>query len=173
MDTHLKKAIERDNRTPQAISPISKFDGEIFFEIVEVFKKLGQNKIVEELKKYKKVKDSAFYETMLDINTNFNLYFETPTSLEEEDKPKMLPRVFLSLKNNEFSIDIFRLRSIQKFQQYNTIKLCIDYCILINPAERVDLDSNIVIFFDSKKERDKEIENCKILLHDYNISFIN
>jgi len=174
MNSYLKKAIERDTRTPQAISPISKMDGEIFFEITELLKKLGQVKIVEQFKKYKKIKDSSFYELMLDINTNSNLYIEENISKIEEkyqEKPKTIPRVFVSIKDNEFTIDVFRLRSIQKYKQYNSNKFIIEYFILINNSERIDLDSNILIGFDTEKERDEEIKILKEKLSTYNITF--
>ena len=148
MNEYLRKAVERDERLPQSISPISKMDAEIFFEIRELFNKLGEGKIVKILDTYKKKKDNQIYEDLLDFNTNFEIYKEEKSSIQKEGKTA---KTYIEL-SSQLTIDIYQIKALQREKIYENKKFI--YTMLINPSEIEGYQTNILLRFESEKIRD-------------------
>jgi len=100
MNQYLKsasKAYEKLKNKDYLINPISEIDGEIITEIVEIFKKLGVNNVVEILRNYKYQKDEEIRDQLLQVNIDFN------SEKSEELKPskdKVLKKQIIVLKEH-------------------------------------------------------------------------
>jgi hypothetical protein len=170
MNKNLQKAVERDKRIPQQISPISSFDAAVFNELIEIVKKLEEQELVEILNSYKKKKDEEIFELLLEWNTNFRPKLKIKEEEGNTENRGGFKRNFISINKDEIIIDIYRIGLIIKDQYYNRELTKIIYQIIVNPGETEDLYTNIIIDFENKKNRDKEIDRLKDKLKDFKIT---
>jgi hypothetical protein len=168
MNDYLRKAVEKDERLPQAISPLSKMDAEIFGEIRELFAKLGKKKIVAILDLYKKKKDSVVLELLYDFNTNFNIYEEEKNStIVDRDKKKY--KIFIEL-SKQLTIEINQIKALQRYKIYKNKKFV--YILFINPSEIEGYQTNIELEFESEKIRDDMYQKIKKILKKNGVEII-
>ena len=95
MNNHLKSAFLKDKRRKKnLISPISKTDSEIIWELIIVLGKLEIHDIKSILEHWKFLKDEQIYELLLEWN------IEHPEGFNEDDSENKAKRKFIEFDNS-------------------------------------------------------------------------
>jgi hypothetical protein len=163
------------------ISPISEGDAKIIREIIELFKKLKQDAVVQILKNWKFHKDLEVEEALLGVNTNLvresveskeNLsdeeFQERIKFIEEQIRNKLeeeiQKRPFINFRGKDFNVwNVWSVDmgsdiqdSVEKFY------ICINK--IDETVQKVPVLANTYFWFYDEEVRDKELKTLKNLL---------
>lgn len=163
------------------ISPISEGDAKIIKEIIELFKKLKQDAVVQILKNWKFHKDLEVEEALLGVNTNLvresveskeNLsdeeFQERIKFIEEQIRNKLeeeiQKRPFINFRGKDFNVwNVWSVDmgsdiqdSVEKFY------ICINK--IDETVQKVPVLANTYFWFYDEEVRDKELKALKNLL---------
>ena len=167
MNKYLQAAVDRypidlkDNK----IHPISDVDGQIIFEIIEIFKKIRFRNVVEILESYKFKSDDDIALSLLDVNTNIG-----------KEKGENDNNLFIRYLNTcGRRLDLFLLIS------YDSIDLDIKdqgvkYCIRLNPTpegvKSIPFYSNEILMYDTLEDRDRVLKSLDSYMELYRGIFL-
>jgi len=167
--------------TESLISPISEGDAKIIKEIIELFKKLKQDAVVQILKNWKFHKDLEVEEALLGVNTDLvresveskeNLsdeeFQERIKFIEEQIRNKLeeeiQKRPFINFRGKDFNVwNVWSVDmgsdiqdSVEKFY------ICINK--VDETVQKVPVLANTYFWFYDEEVRDKELKTLKNLL---------
>lgn len=167
--------------TESLISPISEGDAKIIREIIELFKKLKQDAVVQILKNWKFHKDLEVEEALLGVNTDLvresveskeNLsdeeFQERIKFIEEQIRNKLeeeiQKRPFINFRGKDFNVwNVWSVDmgsdiqdSVEKFY------ICINK--IDETVQKVPVLANTYFWFYDEEVRDKELKALKNLL---------
>lgn len=167
--------------TESLISPISEGDAKIIKEIIELFKKLKQDAVVQILKNWKFHKDLEVEEALLGVNTDLvresveskeNLsdeeFQERIKFIEEQIRNKLeeeiQKRPFINFRGKDFNVwNVWSVDmgsdiqdSVEKFY------ICINK--IDETVQKVPVLANTYFWFYDEEVRDKELKALKNLL---------
>ena len=163
------------------ISPISEGDAKIIREIIELFKKLKQDAVVQILKNWKFHKDLEVEEALLGVNTDLvrnsveskeNLsdeeFQERIKYIEEQIRNKLeeeiQKRPFINFRGKDFNVwSVFSV-DIGSDIQDHTEKFYICINKIDETVQKVPVLANTYFWFYDEEVRDKELKTLKNLL---------
>ena len=184
LNKYFESAVKRyRDKIPEEnlISPISEGDAKVIREIIEIFKKLNQDAVVQILKNWKYHKDSEVEEALLGVNTDIvRKISESKEPLSEEEFQERLKfiedkirkkieeeirkRPFISFRGKDFNT--WNIFSVDK--GYDIQEGSERFYILINKVDesvgKVPIYANTYFWFDYESVRDAEIEKLRSLL---------
>lgn len=156
MNDYLKAAVSRDKRKKQyLISPISKNDAEIIWEIIVALSKLNDTEdirgIIEE---WKFLKDSEIKDLLLQWNIDHPIGFNNKENTG---------RRFVQFEDE--IIELSLIRSVTKFNHYNYSRKITEYRIVINKDFPDSCYLNNFHFsYQTEELRDKKLKHLKRIL---------
>ena len=184
LNKYFESAVKRyRDKIPEEnlISPISEGDAKVIREIIEIFKKLNQDAVVQILKNWKYHKDSEIEEALLGVNTDIvRKISESKEPLSEEEFQERLKfiedkirkkieeeirkRPFISFREKDFNA--WNIFSVDK--GYDIQEGSERFYILINKVDesvgKVPMYANTYFWFDYESVRDTEVEKLRTLL---------
>jgi isocitrate/isopropylmalate dehydrogenase len=184
MNKFLQSAAERYPKelNSQLIHPINAIDAEIIGEIIDILKKLEFIEITLFLDQYKYLKDSE----IRNVLKQWNIDHPADGELGKEDvidkKPKksgldlLFRRNFIFFKN--FRLELSRITSYEKQDEYNFVLVREEYKIIINALPEttniVNSTSNKIISYTDIEQRDRDFEALDTYMENFpGIHFIN
>jgi len=187
LNKYFESAVKRyRDKIPEEnlISPISEGDAKVIKEIIEIFKKLNQDAVVQILKNWKYHKDSEVEESLLEVNTNIVRGVDKkgkedePISEEEfqerlqfiEDKirrkieEEIRKRPFIRFRDKDFNAwSIFSVDTGYDIQEGSErFYICINK--VDESVSKIPMYANTYFWFDREETRDLEVKKLRSLL---------
>ena len=167
MNENLKKAVVRDKRKQQEISPISQSDAEIMEELFCLFDKLAQKsitiqKIKDVMEYYKVDSDANIVEKLMGIN------LETAEDAEEVQIYKKMITVGTHI------LEVRNIVQITSKSVYNSQKSKLDYLLIINEnvSSHCEYPDTQIVYGDSFS-RNYDLEMLKRNLSNQGVLFLD
>lgn len=162
----------QDHLDGKECSMCNKIDSkkEKYFQFVNILMNIGKkfsNSLSIILNKYK----NTDIETVLYDLEDFNESFVSKDGLIEKDDRPSLKRHFVTIR--DLTIDVFLLKTIEKFDSYNFENEREEFQIIINRnVNESNIMDNQVATFKTAEARDREFKLLKNKLREFNIFFL-
>lgn len=138
----------------EEIDTISRNDAEVATIFIELINKLGANKTLSSLlKHYKEIPDGQFLSMLEDYNESFVGAYDNKVMINIQD---------------QFIGELALIYSFHKYTPYNFKTKRTDSILIINKTENIKTPyANTQIKFDNEMDLEKEFQNIKNKLSDY------
>lgn len=166
MNKYLKSAANRYEekfKKEFLINPISKTDGEIITEIIELFKKAEMNDVVAVLKQYKYKKDEEIRDDLLDLNTNFKEKVKRESNhidIENTEEESTNSKVIIFNDHQETFIKKSYILGGKKVTFVDKETMQEAPAILLNEVDELatkkPMYANTILTYDTEEERDED-----------------
>lgn len=149
---------------------------DIIKELIEVFKKLKRQELVDVLKQYKSGRESDVTDLLLTWNTEFNRdqddeeFDEDGKPIKKKKEKEILP--WIKIFNHRFPI--YYLYTFSKEDQYDFNKGTIAYFITLNKGieTKSTILKDVMIRYTTEQERDENLALFEAKLMPFGIKFV-